>query len=179
MAFTITDFIGALNFGGARANQFEVIIPFPAVSGGTGLAQETSLLCHAASIPGENLGIINTAYFGRNIPWAGDRTFDPWTVTIYNDEPWDIRGTFEQWSNAMNGHLSNLRNPAALTLSGYAVDITVNQYGKTGDIIAEYDMINAFPVNVSPIELGWEGNDQIESFQVTFAFSLWQSAFTS
>ena len=42
-------------------------------------------LVKAAEIPASNLGNIPVPYRGRVLPVAGDRTFDPWTVTIIND----------------------------------------------------------------------------------------------
>jgi hypothetical protein len=33
-----------------------------------------------------------------------------------------------------------------------------------------------FPVDVSPIEVNWSANDQIEEFSITFAYQYWTSA---
>jgi hypothetical protein len=30
-----------------------------------------------------------------------------------------------------------------------------------------------FPIDVSPIEVNWSANDQIEEFSVTFSFQYW------
>jgi len=39
-------------------------------------------------------------------------------------------------------------------------------------------MIGCWPASVSPIELGWDQNDQIEEFDVTFAYQWWESRTT-
>ena len=56
----------------------------------------------AAEIPASNLGNIPVPYRGRVLPVAGDRTFDPWTVTVINDTDFLIRDAMEQWSNSIN-----------------------------------------------------------------------------
>ena len=42
-------------------------------------------LVKAAEIPAANIGNIPVPFRGRVLPVAGDRTFDPWTVTVIND----------------------------------------------------------------------------------------------
>lgn len=179
MAFSIDQFRANLQFGGARQNQFDVTMPAPAVA-----ALDTAdfaFKCRSASIPEEQLGIITLGYFGRQIKLAGDRTFAEFQVEVYNDEDWGLHASFEQWSNALNGHLSNLRSAAAVPTIGYMVDATLTQYGKAGNVItpAQYTMIGCWPASVGAIALSWEANDQIEVFPVTFVYQWWESASTS
>ena len=100
----ITEFRSRLSGGGARSNLFEVEIGFP-----EGLGVDENLvtdkvpfLVKAAEIPASNLGNIPVPYRGRVLPVAGDRTFDPWTVTIINDTDFIIRDAMEKWSNSIN-----------------------------------------------------------------------------
>jgi hypothetical protein len=179
MAFTVQDFRSRLVFGGARANLFEVILPFPVVSGGVQNGELFSFMCKAASLPGSEVGTITVPYFGRQIKVPGDRQFPQWDVTIINDEGFQLRDTFERWMNALNSHFGNLRDPQAKTTGGYQVDATVRQYGKTGDIIKEYDMIGCWPSSVTPIDTTWDQNESIEEFQVTFQYQWWESNTTT
>jgi hypothetical protein len=179
MAFTINDFRAKLQYGGARQNLFEVRMPFPAVSQGTANTELFSFMCKAASLPAEQVGVIPVPYFGRQIKVPGDRTFPEWQITVINDEDFKLRNTFEYWSNAINGHTSNLRNPAARFTAGYMVNASVLQYNKVGDVIKEYDMIGVWPSAVAEIALGWDSNDQIEDFQVTLEYQWWEGVTTS
>lgn len=77
----------------------------------------------------------------------------------------------EQWINGLNDPANNIRNPAATTVDlGYGTDATVNHYGKTGNIIKQYNLVSMFPIDVSPIELDWGSNDQIEEYAVTWTY---------
>jgi len=35
-----------------------------------------------------------------------------------------------------------------------------------------------FPIDIGPIELDWGANDQIEEYQVTFAYQWWEAVTT-
>ena len=100
----ITEFRSRLSGGGARANLFEVDIAFPeelAIDLNL-VTDKVPFLVKAAEIPASNLGNIPVPYRGRVLPVAGDRTFDPWTVTIINDTDFQIRDAMEKWSNSIN-----------------------------------------------------------------------------
>ena len=100
----ITEFRSRLSGGGARANLFEVEIAFPEelVIDLNLVTDKVPFLVKAAEIPASNLGNIPVPYRGRVLPVAGDRTFDPWTVTIINDTDFQIRDAMEKWSNSIN-----------------------------------------------------------------------------
>ena len=100
----ITEFRSRLAGGGARANLFEVEIAFPEELGInlTDVSDKVPFLVKAAEIPASNLGNIPVPYRGRVLPVAGDRTFDPWTVTIINDTDFVIRDAMERWSDFIN-----------------------------------------------------------------------------
>ena len=83
----ITEFRSRMTGGGARSNLFEVEITFPENIGisESSVSDKVPFLVKAAEIPASNLGNIPVPYRGRVLPIAGDRTFDPWTVTVIND----------------------------------------------------------------------------------------------
>ena len=71
-----------------------------------------------------------------------------------------------------------MRLPLALFMSDYAANVTIYQYGKTGSVIKEYDMIGMWPSAVSQIDTAWDTNDQIEEFQVTMQYQWWTARTT-
>lgn len=166
MAFNITEFQGRFTGDGARPNLFEVRIPR--------LGQDFSFLCKSAQLPGSTVGLIEVPYFGRNVKFAGNRTFADWTVTVLNDENFEVRNTLELIMADINSHEGNLAN---LLGDGYQFDATVNQYSKLGgNPIKSYEFRGMFPLDISPIDLDWGTNDTIEEYTVTFAYQYWTSA---
>ena len=179
---TITDFRSKLTGGGARSNLFEISIPdFP--TGNNITEREVEFMAKAAAIPAANIGSIPVPFRGRVLPVAGDRTFDPWTVTVINDTSFNIRDAMEQWSNSINDLQfdGGITNPA-----GYQTDAFVTQLGRVNDNsgklssgtdnmqqIRQYKFFGIYPSVVSSIPLDYGSTDAIEEFQVTFNYIYW------
>lgn len=178
MAFSVNQFRSQLTGDGARPNLFEVSMPFPGFSSPQNAQQKLTFMCRAAQLPGSTIGVVPVTYFGRELKFAGNRTFADWTITIINDEDFMIRNAFERWMNTINSHSLNVRGPAALTPSSYSVDGEVTQFAKSGDSIKKYKFIGLFPTDVSPIDVDWGSNDTIEEFSVSLSYQWWEAAET-
>jgi len=164
----ITQFKSALAEGGARPNQFRLSIPFP--SDVKDANQTDLLLVSGAALPASTVNPVITQYRGREVKLAGERIFDPWTITIANDTAQSLRQPFEEWLDGMNNRGDN--SAIALRPSDYQTDITVthldrNDNALPGGIITLQD---AFPINMSEIALQYAQNDIIEEFTVTFQY---------
>ena len=176
---SIVDFRSKMTGGGARSNLFEVSIEYPPELGldasPNGAKADGEFLIKAAEIPASNVGNIPVPFRGRVLPVAGDRTFDPWTVTVINDTDFTIRDAMEKWSNFIN-NLQTARgevNPEV-----YQTSANVKQLGRSDQnpgggripVLREYDFIGIYPNVVSSIPLDYGATDQIEEFQVTFNY---------
>ena len=171
MPFSINNFRANLTGQGARPNLFEVTIPFPGAVNPGEAGQKITFMCKGAQIPGADIGLVEVPYFGRNIKLAGNRTFAEWTTTVINDEDFAVHAGLTNWMNAINTHASNERQ---ITGTDYQVDAQVVHYKKDGDIAKEITIVNCWPSSVAAIELGWDQNDAIEEFAVTWQYDYWQ-----
>ena len=176
----ITEFRSRLAGGGARANLFEVEIAFPDELGidFNLVTDKVPFLVKAAEIPASNLGNIPVPYRGRVLPVAGDRTFDPWTVTIINDTDFIIRDAMEKWSNSINDlqTAQGTINPEV-----YQKSALVKQLSREGSApgdpektLRTYKFEGIYPNTVSSIPLDFGATDQIEEFQVTFNYLFYE-----
>ena len=185
---SITNFRDRLVGGGARPNMFEVNITLPDQIAPSGdISQDMRFLVKAAEIPAANIGNIPVPFRGRVLPVAGDRTFDPWTVTVINDAQFNIRDAMEQWSNLINDLQFDVGdiNPAdyqtkaeVFQLSRQSQGSGGQSAGKGGEIIQTlrtYNFEGIYPNAVSSIPLDYGATDQIEEFQVTFNYLFWTS----
>ena len=180
MAFNVTEFRANMIGDGARPNLFEVTLTFPTIAENAVVAgQKVSFMAKTAQLPGSTIGTVPLYYFGRELKFAGNRTFTDWSLQIINDEDFTIRNTIESWMNAINSHSGNVRNAAAKAPSGYTVDAKVTQFGKTGDVLKTYNFIGMYPLDLAPIDLDWGSNDSIEEYGVTFAYQWWEAVTTS
>jgi hypothetical protein len=133
---------------------------------------QLNFVARAAKIPEGTIAAIKVPYLSRDIKVAGMMTFPDYKVTIMNDEDWSIRTMFESWQNSINSLESNLRT-TNLDVENYKIDFNVRQFDKTGGIIRTYQMLGAFPIEVSAIQLDWEDREKVEVFDVTFAIDYW------
>jgi hypothetical protein len=108
---------------------------------------------------------------GRKVQYAGDRTFQPWRVSVFNDEDFQIRRGLEMWIEKIQGNTTNVRS--VLDYKGQA---TVTQFTKAGGISRVYNFVGLFPTTIDPIQLDWNTTDSIESFDVTFKYDYWELA---
>ncbi len=172
----INDFKARLKGGGARANQFKVTLPFPGYSAVGGETATLAFLCNATSIPGQNLGTVPVNFRGRILNLVGDRTFNPWSITVLNDTDFLIYRGLERWMNGMNNMTDNegLTNP-----SDYQVDIFVDHLDRNGDTLKSYTLRGAFPTALDDIALNYGTNNTIEEFSCSFTYQYFETDTTT
>ena len=173
---TIANFKSQLVGGGARPNLFEVeLTTLPA--GIAWPADNFRYMCKAAQLPASVIANIDIPFRGRIFKVAGDRTIEPWSITIINDEDFRIRKAMEEWVDFIAKLENNL---GATDPSAYMVNAKVFQLGRgatvssstnAGDrnaVLREYEFIDIFPTSVSSIDLSYDSSDTIEEFVVDF-----------
>ena len=171
----INDFVTKFSGGGARPNLYMVTLNFPAGVSSQGDAIKNSYLCKATSLPESSIGVAIVPFMGRQVKVAGDKEFPEWTVTMINDTDFSARSAFERWLNMINTHVANtgVENPTQ-----YYADMQVDQLNRMGESIYTYEFKSCFPARVGEITLGYENNNQIEEFEVTFNVNYWISKST-
>jgi hypothetical protein len=205
MAKSISDFKSYLKKGGARPNLFLVRLNFPpqlnqigdvggpASTSSPNLTTQAEFLVKTAQIPASNIGTIEVPFRGRMLKVAGDRTFEPWSVTIVNDGNFEIRKAFETWSRGINALTENVSQLGYGANGGasYCADMTVFQLSRDGqtpsrgpdstnggtdgmETIRAYKFYDAWPSAISSIDLSFEANDQIEEFTVEFQYNFFE-----
>ena len=186
---SVQTFRDKLTGGGTRPNLFEVQITPPDYLTDIIDQDIMKFMVKAAEIPAANIGNIPVPFRGRVLPVAGDRTFDPWTVTVINDlegSAANVRNFMEVWSNSIN----DLQFDGGVTdPEEYQSNAKVFQFGRTapaqdtiqgktagdGDYktLRAYKFEGIYPNSVSAIPLDYGATDQIEEFQVTFNYIFW------
>ena len=161
---SVNNFVNALKGGGARANQFRV--SFPALDGSSGLME---FMARGAQIPAVTMGEVTVPYRGRQVFVPGDRTYDAWTITVFNDTGFTIRGALENWQN----QVQDIGSTTKASIEGMSVyrDAQVIHLGRNGEVLRTYYLFNCWPTTVDAIDLAFDTNDAVEEFGVTFRFN--------
>ena len=172
----INEFKSRLRGGGARANQFKVTLPFPGYAAVGGETSDLAFLCRATAVPGQTVGNVAIPFRGRVLQIAGDRTFEPWTITVMNDTDFKLYRGFERWMNGINNMTDNegIANPA-----DYQVDGFIDHLDRNGNTLKSYTYRGLFPIALDSIPLNYNANDTIEEFGVTFQFQYFETDTTT
>ena len=131
---TISDFMSNVQRDFARPNMFQVNLAFPAFFKNRGeLARLGAFTCRAANLPSSQIGVVEVPFRGRQLKIAGDRTFEPWTITVMNDQGFILRSAFEQWASSVQAYQENFTSAAGLdptNKAGYFADMQVYQLSR-------------------------------------------------
>lgn len=170
----ISEFKAQMRAGGARSNSFKCIIAPPQglVRGAAAAGSKIEFMAKAASLPESQVAPIEVMYRGRPVNFAGERTFSPWNITLYNDNDFIVRDAFENWVNEISrsDSTNGVLNPA-----DYQVDMEVYQLDRNDNELKKYIFRDAFPVNVSDIQLSWDANNQIQEYNVQIVFNYFEA----
>ena len=164
---SIDDFKSNLIGGGARANQYRVVMTTPTTIT-TGLdAVRTQFLVKATSLPGQTIPEVAVNFRGRQLFLAGDRTFETWTTTIINDTDFMVRNAMERWNNGINDLANNtgVTNPA-----DYQTDLFVEQLDRDDTVLKTYIFRNSYPLTIAAIDLSSAEAGELETFEVTWRY---------
>ena len=188
---TLTDFRARMVGGGTRSNLFECEINFPPLAledSSTGnsseLSRKTRFLIKAANLPASTLGVIDVPFRGRNLKIAGDRTFDPWTITVINDTDFSIRNAFERWMNLINKNqdAAGKIEPSQYQREAYIYQLGRANHKNTGSeskniipVLKTYKFYGIFPSSVSAIDVSYDSSDTIEEFTVDLQVQWWDT----
>ena len=185
---SIDSFKTRLVQGGARPNLFEVEMAFPDDVRPPELIDKTDyrMLIKGAQLPASNIAEVIVPFRGRQLKVAGDRRFDPWTITVINDGDFKIREAFERWANYIikvsdgSGTIEPQKyftDWRVIQLGRAATDVNVrgDQSGATLPVLRRYNMKGCWPSAVSGIELSYDTQDTIEEFQVTMQVQWWEA----
>tara|TARA_Y100001973_G_C5205738_1_gene341427 strand:+ start:2622 stop:3161 length:540 start_codon:yes stop_codon:yes gene_type:complete len=161
MAFSVTELKTALASGGARPTLF-------AITGGE-IAAKDEYMIRSGQLPGHNINVIPINWRGRATKLAGYRTYDPWTITILNDDG-DLRKTIVNRMEKLSGKREGSRS------TGYGdhnntnyKTYTITQLHKDGSKGNTYSLVNAFPISVGDLALDWS-TEGFQEYTITFRY---------
>lgn len=155
--------------GGSRPNLFTFSLSVP----GAGINfNNIHFFCRSTQLPTSTIGEVVVPYFGRQAKFPGDRTFEDFTVTVLNNQSMDLRKKFENWNqlfNSYSGNSTRYANPRKIF--GTAV---VAQLDRKYQPIRWYQFYDMFPRDVSSVDVGFDQNDTVSEFTVTFGYSYFE-----
>jgi len=156
-----------LSFGGGPAvsNRFDVVLPSPYFN------RTDIFLVESATLPGRS---ISTSEFTTN----RETMKNPYTfidgevsMTFILDNRYTMRKAFDRWMNdVLNVETYQLGYKHGNNGDGYAKSITVKQQDKRLLTVYQVELLNAYPISISNIDLSNESENTISKLTVEFAY---------
>lgn len=177
MSFNIDNFksnvTGRGSYSFTRSNLFEISIELPgAVNAQKATKESIEFLARASAVPSYTQGTVEVPFRGRTLKIAGDRTYEPFTVTIMNTQDNKLRNCFERWTQLLQFETHNFATSTGNSIFGVA-EVSLlrrNKKDATEDykVLRTYRMHNIWPSSVSAVDLDWGNNDAVQEFTVEF-----------
>lgn len=169
-----------LNKGVAKPSRFALYLTPPRMLAG----QNTSYLMFRAEgteFPGQNLNVFNHQPLGygnpRQMP-TGYNLYPNLGVTFNMSADYREWKFFSAWfdgivkkagkgsENTGGTHLVNYYND-------YVCQLSIVGYNELGDVVYECFFNDAYPIQMSPINLAWSSTDTYTTFPIQFAYKDW------
>jgi len=165
---TIDQFKAQLIGGGARANQFRVILNTPSGIATGLIAANAQFMIRSASLPGQTITEVPVQFRGRQLYLAGDREFETWTTTVLNDTNFAVRNGMERWMNGINDLQTNT---GVANVSAYTADMVVQQLDRDNAVLKQYTLTSCWPTAISAIDLNMDTVNEVETFEITWRYT--------
>ena len=165
---TIDQFKAQLIGGGARANQFRVILNTPSGIATGLIAANAQFMIRSAALPGQTITEIPVQFRGRQLYLAGDREFETWTTTVLNDTDFAIRNGIERWMNGINDLQTNT---GVTNVTEYTADMVVQQLDRDDAVLKQYTLTSCWPTAISAIDLNMDTASEVETFEITWRYT--------
>jgi hypothetical protein len=169
-----------LNTGIAKPSRYAVYLTTPPMLAG----QNSSYLLFrtsSAELPGQTLNRINVKPLGygnpRSLP-TNYNIFPDVTVEFMASSDQREYKYFTMWQDGIikkpnSKAESSLGFHTVSFLNRYACKMSIVLYNELGDAVYECYFNDLYPVQINPVSLSWDANDQVYKFTVTFAYTNW------
>jgi hypothetical protein len=155
-------------FGGAVSGAVNAVA---AAVGGGNPSSQVSFLCKATKLPKATIGKVSASYMGRAYNYPGDKGFDPWSITLYNDGSYGLRKAFESWMNLIN---TNRTNVGPNAMNQFMTDWTVTPLTREGSPIIQYKMVGCWPSTLSEVTLDMVASTEASTFEATIEYQYFE-----
>lgn len=160
-------FSSSLSTDVARPSRFEVIIPVPTkLLRYTSMVKRLTLRCETCTLPGLSLHTEDRSIYGTPEKIAYLKNHEDLDVTFICSGDMKEKMFFDAWMNLIVPNSS--KNPEFQ--DNYTTTINITHYGVDNTKTYSVDVINAFPINVAPIEMSWDAKNQYMRLPVKFSY---------
>lgn len=130
--------------------------------------RDTTILCESCSIPGKTINTIEYEHngFRQAVKKPSGYTNEEITFTFHLTNDYYAKKIFDKW-------LNSCVNPESYLVpydNEFKTDLIIQQLDQQDNVVYGVKCINAFPTNVSAIDLNQSSNDTTQRLSVTMTY---------
>jgi hypothetical protein len=136
------------------------------ISGPVGpLRSDFTTLCNAATLPGRGFGTADKYNHGpiRKVPYA--ELYDEVSTTFYMTTSMELHEYFNQWQELIGGEQYYIAYYHDIIGS-----VIINVEDKQDRRMATYELFEAYPSSISPLDFGYALGGRVTEFTVNWAY---------
>ena len=165
---TIQGYLSALTSDFHRPNLFSVF--FDPIFNSFNTIDYSSILVRTAQIPGQTITTTDTLYNNKKQFFAERIDFDPITMEFYCDVGNTAHSFLLEWQAKAISPFTRIKNYKVEYVGKIDIGIHDRPLVVFGAEAVTAQLINAFPINVSPVELSHDGENEVCKFSATFIY---------
>lgn len=127
---------------------------------------ELGLYVKDVAVPGRTLQTTDTVQDQVSHGMVTGSEFEPINMTFIMTPSQKERQFFLDWMNVAN----NMDNNKFGFYDDYVANIVIKYYNRQGEVASVCEIAEAFPTRVSELNLSYEGNNELATFEVTFKY---------
>ena len=169
MAFNINNFYSNLasKNGPVRSANFEINMALPFLISDADQIRSLTLQCETTDIPGKSLVTSDVKVYGPLFKVPYQVQYDTINFTFISSNDFSEKKIFDEWMNLIVSNSTfNFRFPKDV---GYMTNVYVTQFDDAGTKIYRVQLIDAFPIGISPMNVSW-ANDGFHRLTVQFTY---------
>lgn len=169
MAFNINTFYSNLNAknGPVRSANFEINMAVPNLIGSASDIRALTLQCESTDLPGRTFITNDVKTYGPLYKVPYQTQFDTINFTFISTNDFSEKKLFDDWIGLIFSETTyNFRFANDV---GYMTNVYVTQFDDAGEKIYRVQLIDAFPISISPMNVSWS-NDGFHRLTVQFTY---------
>lgn len=170
MAGSIADFKSSFSNDLARPNKFSVEVPIPfALISYLNTSRNLSFRCEATELPGRAISTTSQKIYGPEEKYPYLTNYNDITLSFILSDDMKEKLFFDAWLEWVNPSFThNFKYKG-----DYCTPIRINQHGLNNQVTYSIDLVDAFPIGISPMNVSWSA-DGYHVLPVTFAYTKWK-----
>tara|TARA_Y100001973_G_scaffold106506_1_gene184863 strand:+ start:3529 stop:4104 length:576 start_codon:yes stop_codon:yes gene_type:complete len=156
----------------ARSNRFDVqFLALPPSEFNINEYRNLRYRCEATELPGKTIGTSEYKDYGPIRKIAYGALYNNQNLTFIVSDDMSEKTLFDRWQKYI---VDNTSGSDVKYYDEYVGTIEITQYNRKNRVSKRIQLIEAYPVTMSPMNLGWDTTNEYHRISIEFAYRYWK-----